>query len=45
MSFAENLKQIRKDNELFFYLNKVQIRYQYTDLIKDPHLLTRFLDE
>lgn len=39
------IDEIRKDNELFFYLNKVQIRYQYTDLIKDPHLLTRFLEE
>lgn len=39
------INDIRRDNELYFYLNLVQIRYQYTDLIKDPHLLTRFLEE
>jgi hypothetical protein len=39
------INDIKRDNELYFYLNLVQIRYQYTDLIKDPHLLTRFLEE
>lgn len=39
------IEDIRNDNELNFYLNRVQVRYQYADVVNDSLMLTRFLDE
>lgn len=38
------IEDIRKDNELYFYLNRVQVRYQFTDLINNPQLFDSFLE-
>jgi hypothetical protein len=39
------IDDIRKDNELMFYLNRVQIKYEYEDVIRNPDMLDRFISE
>ena len=38
------IDDIRNDNELYFYLNRVQVKYAYDDLVKDPDLFEEFLN-
>ncbi|MCH5312170.1 MAG: toll/interleukin-1 receptor domain-containing protein [Prevotella sp.] len=40
-----SIDDIRRDNELLFYLNKVQIKYVYEDVIRDSVALERFILE
>lgn len=39
------IENIRNDNELMFYLNRVQIKYEYEDVVRNPDLLERFMSE
>lgn len=39
------IDNIKKDDELNFYLNRVQVRYKYEDIINDTKLFTAFLEE
>lgn len=40
-----DIVDIRRDPELHFYLNKVQIKYRYDDVIRDPNCLRQFVFE
>jgi hypothetical protein len=40
-----SIEDIRNDNELYFYLNRVQVRYNYNDIINNQENFSRFLDE
>lgn len=40
-----SIDDIRRDNELMFYLNRVQIKYEYEDVIRNPDMLDRFISE
>ena len=37
------IEDIQRDNELLFYLNRVQVRYEYDDVIRDKEMLKRFI--
>ena len=39
------IDDIRADAELFFYLNKIQIKYNYNDVVYDAKLLQQFVRE
>ena len=39
------IDDIRRNNELMFYLNRVQIKYEYDDVIRNFDLLDRFISE
>ena len=39
------IEDIRKDNELMFYLNKIQVKYEFKDVIQDHNVLERFISE
>lgn len=39
------IEDIRNDPELYFYLNRVQVRYQYDDIMKNQKLFTSFLED
>lgn len=36
---------MRKDEELCFFLNRVQIRYEYNDIISSSDLFKKFLSD
>ncbi len=38
------INDIRHDNELYFYLNRVQIRYEYTEIMEDPSKFSAFIE-
>ena len=40
-----SVDDIRRDNELMFYLNRVQVKYEYEDVIRNYDLLDRFISE
>lgn len=40
-----SVDQMRKDEELRFFLNRVQIRYEYNDITSSPELFNRFLND
>lgn len=40
-----HIENIRNDNELMFYLNRVQIKFEYEDVIRNPDALERFMSE
>lgn len=39
------IENIRNDNELMFYLNRVQIKYEYEDVVRNSDALERFMSE
>ena len=38
------IDDIRKDNELYFYLNRVQVKYEYDDIVNSSDLFDEFLN-
>ena len=40
-----NIEDMRRDDELMFYLNKVQVKYNFDDVMKNQSLLERFISE
>lgn len=40
-----SIDDIRRDNELMFYLNRVQVKYEYEDVVRNPEALERFILE
>lgn len=40
-----NIEDMRKDDELMFYLNKVQVKYNFDDVLENQSLLERFIRE
>jgi hypothetical protein len=38
------IDDIRKDNELYFYLNRVQVKYEYDDIVNNSDLFDEFLN-
>lgn len=38
------IDDIRKDNELYFYLNRVQVKYKYDDIVNSSDLFDEFLN-
>ena len=39
------IEDMRKDDELMFYLNKVQVKYNFDDILENQSLLERFIRE
>jgi hypothetical protein len=39
------IDDMRKDDELLFFLNRVQIRYEYNDIISSQLLFKAFLND
>ena len=39
------IESIREDNELMFYLNRIQVKYKYEDVIDNQNVLARFITE
>lgn len=39
------IDDIRKDNELYFYLNRVQVKYEYDDIVNSSDLFDEFLNK
>ena len=40
-----SIDDIRRDNELMFYLNRVQVKYEYEDVVRNQSVLERFISE
>ena len=40
-----SIDDIRRDNELMFYLNRVQVKYEYEDVVRNQNILERFISE
>lgn len=40
-----SIDDIRRDNELMFYLNRVQVKYEYEDVVRNHGALERFVLE
>lgn len=40
-----SIDDIRRDNELMFYLNRVQVKYRYEDIVRDQYQLKQFISE
>ncbi len=45
MASSYNIEDMRKDDELMFYLNKVQVKYSFDDILENQNLLERFIRE
>lgn len=45
LSGGFTVSDIRSDNELEFLLDRVQIRYQYSDLVHSSNTLKAFIDD
>lgn len=39
------IEDMRTDDELMFYLNKVQVKYNFDDILENQNLLERFISE
>ena len=40
-----SVNDIRRDNELMFYLNRVQVKFEYEDVTRNQDSLDRFISE
>lgn len=40
-----SISDIQSDNELMFYLNRVQVKYEYYDVVHDETVFERFISE
>ena len=40
-----SINDIRRDNELMFYLNRVQVKFEYDDVTRNQDSLNRFISE
>ena len=40
-----SIDDIQRDNELMFYLNRVQVKFEYDDVVRNNDSLDRFISE
>ena len=45
LSDGFTISDIRSDNELMFLLNRVQVKYEYSELVQSSEMLHSFISE